>query len=58
MMQSTGRHPQKRHLPQVGHQKHGTGEDGGAVVHFGGPGQADAVPGDVVRVYAHAAAQK
>ena len=57
-MQGAGRHPQQGHFSQVSHQEHGAGQHGGAVVHLGGPGQTDAVAGDVIRVDAHAAGQE
>ena len=58
MMQGAGRHPQQGYFSQISHQEHGAGQHRGAVVHLRGPGQADAVAGDIIRVDAHAAAQQ
>ena len=58
VVQGAGRHPQQGHLSQVGHQEHGAGEHRGAIMHFGGPGLANGVAGDIVRVHAHAAGKQ
>ena len=58
VVQGARRHTQKRNVAQIGDQKHGSRQDGRAIVKFGGPGLADAVAGYVVRVDAHAAGEQ
>ena len=58
VIETTGRHTQKRYLPQVGHKKHGAGTGSGAVMELSGSGQTDSMAGYIVRIHTHPSAQQ
>ena len=58
MVEGARRYTEKLHPTQISHEEHGTRKHGSAIMNFTGPGQADTIPGNIIRIHTHPAAQQ
>ena len=58
MVEAARRYTEKGHLTQISDEEHGAGKHGSAVVELSRSCQPDSIPGNIIRIHTHPAAQQ